>query len=413
MRTIWIRLSLFCLLITAATGVLMRSFAFISLPQLNYGHLLHAHSHTALLGWGYSALFLLIAALFFNNDVRESLQLRILFWSTQAAIAGMFISFTVQGYGLFSIACSTIHILLSYWFGILVWRQLKRDGNGNAGASLSSKFLKGSLLCLFLSSLGPWMLAILSANQLKGSAWYDVAIYFYLHFQYNGWFTLGLIAILFRLLEQKGIRFPIKLANVQFALYAASLLPSFLLSVLWLELNPLWHAAAAIGAVLQWVAVMILILIVIRARVSMATLFRGWSGILAVLAFFALFMKATMEIGSAIPGLSELVYASRSIVIGYLHLTLLGFVSFLCLALFLQQGWLEDRSREARIGYMCFLSGFCINELVLFVNGLLEWTSSGRIGYGDQLLLIASGAMAVGIFMFMVRFRREVGTHRG
>lgn len=406
MRMTGVRLALFWLLMTAVSGVMMRVFALVPLPGLDYGHLLHAHSHTALLGWGYMALFLLIAAMFFKENEQDGRQLRPQFWMTQLTIAGMFVAFTLQGYGVFSIAFSTLHIVLSYWFGVLVWRRLKRSNKGNGG--VSSLFLKGSLACMMFSSLGPWMLAALSANDLKASALYGAAIYFYLHFQYNGWFTLGLIALFIRLLERKGVSFPAKLAKMQFALYAASLLPSFLLSILWMELNPVWHAAAALGAVLQWAVVVIFLVIVVRARTAVILLFQGWSGIFAVLSFFALFLKATMEIGSAVPGLSELIYASRNVVIGYLHLALLGFVSFLCLAFFLQQGWLGAHSRrEQRLGYMCFITGFIVNELVLFLNGLLEWTDSGAVRYGEQLLLFASIAMAAGILLFVIRNRRK------
>ncbi|MBW7475250.1 hypothetical protein K0T92_10875 [Paenibacillus oenotherae] len=407
MRTIWIRLTLFYLLLTAATGVLMRMLAFVPLPQLDYGHLLHAHSHTALLGWGYMALFLLVTRLFLNDTERSKPQLKLLFWATQLAIAGMFVSFTLQGYAFFSIAFSTIHILLSYWFGILVWRRMKQSKPDKSGG-VSVLYMKGSLACMAVSSLGPWMLAVLSANDLKGSALYDAAIYFYLHFQYNGWFTLGLIAILLRLLEQQRIDYSVKLARWQFALYAASMAPSFLLSILWLDLHPLWHAAAAAGAILQGAAVAILLVIIWRARSPFPALFQGWGGIFTVLACLALLLKATMEIGTVVPGLSELIYTSRDVVIGYLHLTLLGFVSFLCLAFFLQQGWLRGQGKGERLGYMCFVTGFIVNELVLFLNGLLGWTNGGRVSYENELLLIASGAMAGGILLVMITIRRRV-----
>jgi hypothetical protein len=395
-----IQMTLFYLLLTAVVGTLMRSMTILPIQWFDYSYLLHAHSHLAILGWGYMALFLLLIANFFAEKQKMSVQLKTVFWLTQAVIIGMFVAFLLQGYAVLSIGFSTLHIFLSYWFTMLVWRQLNEQPANQDGTPLSHVFIKGSLVCLVLSSIGPWVLAILSANDLNGSDWYDASIYYYLHFQYNGWFTLGLIGVLFRTMEKKGIRFPVKLSKLQFRLYVWSLAPSYLLSVLWLFTNGYWHVLAAIGALLQWVAVSLLLIMLFRIRSSIMLHFKGWANTFITLAFVALFLKATMEIGASVPGLSTLIYDSRSIVIGYLHLTLLGFVSFLCLAFFLQQGWLVDRGRWEQIGYLIFLMGFIMNELVLFGQGLLGWLHAEGLSHEWVWLWAASVGMAVGIGLF-------------
>ncbi len=408
MRKTWIQLTMSYLFVTAAAGVLMRSAAIIPMPGLDYSHILHAHSHLAILGWGYMAMFLLFIANFFNNTERNGVQLKRLFWLTQLTIVGMFVSFSLQGYALFSIGFSTLQILLSYWFAVFVWRHLGRQADNQKKTIISHLFAKASLISLVVSSIGPWMLAVLSANHLNGTAWYDAAIYFYLHFQYNGWFTFGLIAVLLRILEKRSIRYPEKLVKLQFGLYAVSLPPSFLLSVLGLKTDLLWYTTAAIGALLQWAAVLLLIVIVYQMRSAIVNLFEGWAGKFFVLSFVALLMKATMEIGSAVPGLSALIYDSRSIVIGYLHLTLLGFFSFFCISLFLQQGWLSEKRKVERIGYVLFLTGFMINELVLFLQGMFDWIQVSGIAYQREWLWIASMGMTVGVFMFWMKGRPRV-----
>mgnify|MGYP001316255178 FL=1 len=357
MRQSWIGLALSYFFVTAAAGVVLRSAAIIPLPGIDYGHMLHAHSHLAILGWGYMALFLLIVAHFIDERARDGMGLKRLFWLTQAAIAGMFVSFSLQGYAFFSIAFSTVHILLSYVFAVWVWRHLRRQSGDRSETPLSYKFVRASLICLALSSLGPWTLAVLGANHMNDTDLYDAAIYFYLHFQYNGWFTLGLIAVVLRILEQNGVRYPEKLAELHFGFYVASLAPSFLLSVLWMTASPYAYALAAIGALLQWVAVAFIIAIAVRFRLSIAALYEGWARKFFSLSFFALFLKASMEIGAAIPVLSEKIYHSRDIVIGYLHLTLLGFVSFLLLAHFLRSGWLKEVQKTE-------LLLFCDNVMV-------------------------------------------------
>jgi hypothetical protein len=372
----------------------------LPMQWFDYSYMLHAHSHLAILGWGYMALFLLLIGNFFADEQKKSVQLKTVFWLTQAVIIGMFIAFMLQGYALFSIGFSTVHIFLSYWFTMLVWSRLSEQAANQNVTPLSHTFIKGGLVCLVLSSIGPWVLALLSANDLNGSDWYDAAIYYYLHVQYNGWFTLGLIGVLFRIIEKKGIHYQVKLTKLHFRLYVWSLVPSYLLSVLWLFTDVYWHVIAAIGALIQWVAVSLLLIIMFRIRSSIMLHFKGWANTFITLAFVALFLKATMEIGASVPGLATLIYESRSIVIGYLHLTLLGFVSFLCLAFFLQQGWLVDRSRLERIGYILFLMGFILNELVLFGQGLLGWLHVDGWSHDWIWLWAASVGMAVGIGLF-------------
>jgi hypothetical protein len=395
-----IQMTLLYLLLTAVAGTVMRSMSILTMQWFDYSYMLHAHSHMAILGWGYMALFLLLIANFFTDESPRSVQLNTVFWLTQAVIIGMFVAFMLQGYAVFSIGFSTLHILLSYWFTVLVWRRLSKLSANQDSTPLSHTFIKGSLVCLVLSSIGPWVLAILSANDLNGSDWYDAAIYYYLHVQYNGWFTLGLIGVLLRIMEKKGILYQVRLTKLQFRLYVWSLLPSYLLSVLWLFTHVYWHVLAAFGALLQWIAVSLLLLILFRIRSSIMLIFRGWANTFITLAFVALFLKATMEIGASVPGLSTLIYDSRSIVIGYLHLTLLGFVSFLCLAFFLQHDWIVDRSRLGQIGYLLFLIGFILNELVLFGQGLLGWLHVDGLSDDWVWLWAASVGMAVGIGLF-------------
>jgi phosphotransferase system glucose/maltose/N-acetylglucosamine-specific IIC component len=159
---------------------------------------------------------------------------------------------------------------------------------------------------------------------------------------------------------------------------------------------------AAAGALLQLISVLPLAAIAVRIRSPLAKLYGGWAGKFFALSFFALFLKVTMEIGAAMPGLSQMAY-SRPVVIGYLHLTLLGFVSFLLLSHYIQSGWLKDGQKTERAGYVLLFVGFVVTELVLFLQGLFDWTQAGGILYEKEWLWMASVGMAAGIFMFARR----------
>lgn len=383
-------------LITAAAGVVLRGMAFLPAWQNRYEPLLHAHSHIALLGWGYSALILLLASRFLSLEDQNSRLFRTIWLLTQFTIALMFLAFTIQGYGFYSILFSTIHILLSYVLAFWMWRKFKKTRIHPT----SIRFAKASLFFMVLSSVGPWCLAVLSANDLTESPWYQASLYFYLHCQYNGWFTLGLFAVLYALLEQKKIMLSRRLTSFHFWVYTLSLLPSFVLSLLWMNLSPYWETLAVLSGLLQMASVTAFFILWLRARKLLKALFVGWSNVFLNLSLTALAVKMLLELGSAIPALEPLVFSNRSIIIGYLHLVLLGFVSCMILAIAFHMQWLSVRGKWTSFGIILFIGGLVSNEFILFLDGLLNWKYATRFPFSSVSLLAASLLLMFGIAIF-------------
>ena len=90
----WMKTAVFFFFIASLFGTLMRSLFVWEIPLLEYRHLLQAHSHTALLGWGYllvsgSLLFLFIKQTLHEKVYRRLLTLNIL------ASSGMAFFFSV------------------------------------------------------------------------------------------------------------------------------------------------------------------------------------------------------------------------------------------------------------------------------------------------------------------------------
>jgi len=108
----------------------------------------------------------------------------------------MLITFPLQGYGLYSIIISTLHMLFSV---ILLFRFNRETRLTN---SEPIRFARMASLFFILSSVGPFAVGILAANGLGHTSWYHLAVYFYLHFQYNGAFTFGVFSLLFHWLEK-------------------------------------------------------------------------------------------------------------------------------------------------------------------------------------------------------------------
>ncbi|NEW05905.1 hypothetical protein GK047_07750 [Paenibacillus sp. SYP-B3998] len=396
MPKIWFRYPLLYFLFTAAAGAVLRGMAFLPAWQSRYESLLHAHSHLALLGWGYTALILLLVYRFLSPEDRNSRFFRVNWLLTQLTIVSMFIAFILQSYGFYSILFSTVHIMLSYSLTIWMWRKFQKTEYQQT----SIRFAKASLFFMVLSSVGPWCLAVLSAKHLTDSPWYQGSLYFYLHCQYNGWFTLGLFSLLYSLLEQTKIALPRKLAGFHYWVYTLSLLPSFLLSLLWMKLSPVWNGIAIISGLLQLASVSAFFILWLRNRTLSHLIFTGWSRIFLNLSLTALAIKMLLELGSAIPALEPLIFSTRSVVIGYLHLVLLGFVSCMILALAMQMQWISVARKWRIFGSILFIVGFISNEFVLFLDGLMNWTRSTNFPFSSEILLASSMLLLFGIVSF-------------
>src|SRR5699024_3829272 len=124
---------------------------------------------------------------------------------------------------------------------------------------LSSLFLKGAIVSLILSTFGPFLLGILAGNGLKDSVYFDMSIYFYLHFQYNGWLYFSLIGLFIWILYNKFILMSSKTISFRFLIYIFTLVPSYLLFILWFDLGEIGENIAVIGAAGQLIAIVLLL----------------------------------------------------------------------------------------------------------------------------------------------------------
>src|SRR5699024_10375260 len=198
-----------------------------------YTNILHAHSHTAILGWAFLGVLSVMLSLFWTRIKRRK-QAIALISSLFIVSLVMFFAFMSQGYDVFSIITSTLHIFLEYWGAIFIYRELNLPYISRQG----KLYVFGSLFALIVSSIGPFSLGFIAANGLRDSGLFDMAIYFYLHFQYNGWLFLMLIGLFIFILQRNHISHSPILLNIGFWIYMICLFPGYFLSVLWVDLGP-------------------------------------------------------------------------------------------------------------------------------------------------------------------------------
>ncbi len=398
----WVRVALFNFFLIGVLGLVLRWQMVAPLSFINYKFLLHAHSHVALLGWLYPALFVALLHAFLPDELRNKKTYAWQFWLSQGAVLGMLLSFPVQGYAAVSITFSTLHILFTYWF---IYRFLKDASVAKVSSGeyyLSFRFVKAALFFLALSSLGPWSMGPIMATGRSGTELYYNAIYFYLHFLYNGWFTFGVLGLFFWLLEKYRFSFDVTYSRVFFRLMFWACLPAYLLSVLWIKPPAIVYFVSGAVALAQVVALVLLVFMIWPLRKTLLELFGSWAKAVVILAATAFVFKTLMQFLTAFPYMADLAYRLRNFIIGYLHLVLIGFVSFFILAFFVQQGLVSLRKSISRWGIGLFILGFFGSEILLFLQGVFYWVGLNEIPGYYKLLFGVSILLPVGLLLFFI-----------
>ncbi|MEX0995581.1 MAG: hypothetical protein WDZ45_00870 [Flavobacteriaceae bacterium] len=388
-----IRLALFYFLIVALLGSVLRLFVLVDVPA-KYRFLVHTHSHIALLGWVYLALTTLIYKLYLEKENIGTLYNRI-FWFTQITIVGMLLTFPFQGYALFSIVFSTLFLIASYFFTWMVFTKASVETK----KLFSYKLVKSSLVFMVFSSLGPWALGAIMNTLGSTSIWYKLAIYFYLHFQYNGWFVLALLGVLFYFLEYYGFFVKAKNQNRWLWLLNTSVLLTFFLSVLWTSPPFYMYLLAGLGALLQAVLFVVLFLWIVPVWKDFASKLASGIGVLLLWAGVLLALKIDMQLLSAIPYVAKLTYHTLDFVIGYMHLVFLGVVTIALFAFLKQTSLLKI----PKFAFTLYLIAFIVTELLLFYKGTANWLRFSFFENYYLLLAVASILFAVVLLILFVK----------
>jgi len=391
----WAKLALFNFLILASVGLLLRYKILFPLPVVDHKHLMHGHSHFAFAGWVSLALYIAIIYLLQPNEI-EKKQFNRLLWIHQISSYGMLFTFPFMGYAAPSIAFSTLSILISYWFTFLVWRKIKNLTT----ISFEKKWLYAALICNIVSSAGTFALAYMMVNKILHQNWYFGAVYFYLHFQYNGWFLFTILGLLFVYLRKWMNALQIKRSNLFFQLLFITVIPAWFLSMLWMNVPTWMYYAAVAAAVVQLIAIYFFIQILFENRKSILPGLHPMTKWLWIFSGLSFLLKIIMQALSSVQELNKYAFGIRPIVIGFLHLVLLGFVSLFMLGHFFQYRLLFLNKQQAKKGIWIFITGVLLNEFILMLQGIAAINYSD-IPYSNYMLLAAAFIMFSGLFLLL------------
>jgi hypothetical protein len=96
----------------------------------------------------------------------------------------------------------------------------------------------------------------------------------------------------------------------------------------------------------------------------------GISRIFLLFSLVSFILKMLLQVGTIFPQLGNAVYGDRPVIIGFLHLVFLGFITFFLLALLIENRYFSRRGKQVVIPFVVFSFGIIANEVVLMLQGL-------------------------------------------
>lgn len=362
-RSFWLTLALINLCIVAFLGFILRSKILFSLPFIDYRSVLSAHSHFAFAGWA----GLLLITLFIYDILPEPFsQKKIYQWvltGIETSSLGMALLFPFLGYSLITIFFSTLYVVAVVVFVPVFIKDLLKVVT-NRNIKLLSISALSFLIISFSGTLG---LLYIIITRSGGSLLYRDSIYTFLHFQYNGFFTLSIFTLFINYISRKNIILN-KNANRFSVFLCLSILPALFLSLLWHNYR-LFYFLAAMGCLLILMTLFYLFLLL--KKIPYSKLFSSRiARTFLIFSVFSFVLKMLLQVGTIFPQLGNAVYGDRPVIIGFLHLVFLGFLSFFLLSVLTENGHFNRQNKIIAFPLIVFSTGIFTQEIVLMVQGL-------------------------------------------
>lgn len=386
----WVKIAVFNLSIVVCLGVLMRYKIAFNFPFLEQKNILHSHSHFAFSGW-ISQTILLYLYYFIKKHTIKSKKYAYILVSNLICSYGMLVFFMLDGYSAISIVFSTLSIVITALFTYF----FSKDTRKIKDKTNAIIWFRAALFFNLISAFGTFYLAYMMASKHIIQDFYLASIYYYLHFQYNGWFFFSIIGLFIERVQVKPNQ--IKLLNGIFWGLFISTLVTYFLSILWANLPSWLYALTILFTVLQtylWFKLQSLF------KNNIVT--KGFSRLLKVLLFCVLVatnLKFLMQLGLVIPKLNTLVFGTRTIVIAYLHLVLLGIITLFLLYHMIVTDQIKQ-TKNTTYGLYIFIIGIILNEILLFSQGGLSFFYI-LIPWINEILFCVGILLLFGIFTIL------------
>ncbi len=390
---IWIKICLFNFLIVSVLGVMMRYNLAFSLPGFSQKFMQESHSHFAFYGWVSASIYLFVADFLKSRYPHISLRkYQILMVFNQVGSFGMLFSFLYGGYYGLSIACSAVVLFTGFAYFLF----LLKDTKGNS--DLPVKWLRAGAFFATFSAIGIFGLAYLSSRKDEFADLYRASTYFYLHYQYNGFFLFSCIGILLFSLKKYGIHIPEKQNKIIFNCLFIGTFLGYGLSILWINSLKDWFLPFLLIALIQFYGALKFWLILKGKWIEIKNNFHPAQNFILPIVGISFLLKFICQFASAIPVFGAYAFNNINIIIAYLHLVLLVGISLFLVWKIL--GYQSKINSITKISLYSLVFGIVLNECILAFSGLFPSTIPFIFSaYG---LLLASVIIMIGILLFLL-----------
>ena len=388
----WLKICVFNFFVVSVVGVMMRYNMAFSLPGFNHKFMQESHSHFAFYGWVSAGIFLFVTKYLSENYPKINLKkYQYLMISNQIGSYGMLFTFLYGGYFWLSIVLSSIALFTGFAYFIFLLIDTKSNKNPEI------MWLKSGAFFATFSAIGIFGLAYFSSKKEEFDVLFRASTYFYLHYQYNGFFIFSCIGLLLISLKKLGIEIEEKLNKTIFYLLFFGCFLGYGLSILWIEMNPIFYGFFILISIVQLFGA-ILFLNWIRKT----DLFNNQNFIqkLLISVFgFAFILKFLLQGLSAIPALGVFAFSNINIVIAYLHLVLLMGISLFLIWKILQLVEIEF-NKLLKFSILLLVFGIVCNEIVLALSGIFSIFYIPFLSAKYWLLFVSVVIMiSIGIFI--------------
>jgi hypothetical protein len=234
---------------------------------------------------------------------------------------------------------------------------------------------------------------------------YRDASYIFLHFQYNGFFSLGIGALFLHFLQNKSGSIPSSLRRAANWIAIATI-PSVFLSLLYYERLSFYLVGGISGMILLTGAFYFTVYLFSKEG---RILYRySWARILLIMAAVSFVLKMIMQVGTLTP-IGHEVYSDRPVIIGFLHMVFLAFASFFILGMLVEENYFTRKGRLIKIPLLVFILGVLSNEAFLMIQGIEILLKTNNPIY-NWLLWTASALLLCGALM--IAFARVLASRK-
>lgn len=388
----WLKICVFNFFVVSVVGVMMRYNMAFSLPGFTHKFMQESHSHFAFYGWVSAGIFLFVTKYLSENYPKINLKkYQYLMISNQIGSYGMLFTFLYGGYFWLSIVLSSIALFTGFAYFIFLLIDTKSNKNPEI------MWLKSGAFFATFSAIGIFGLAYFSSKKEEFDVLFRASTYFYLHYQYNGFFIFSCIGLLLISLKKLGIEIEEKLNKTIFYLLFFGCFLGYGLSILWIEMNPIFYGFFILISIVQLFGA-ILFLNWIRKT----DLFNNQNFVqkLLISVFgFAFILKFLLQGLSAIPALGVFAFININIVIAYLHLVLLMGISLFLIWKILQLVEIEF-NKLLKFSILLLVFGIVCNEIVLALSGIFSIFYIPFLSAKYWLLFVSVVIMiSIGIFI--------------